>query len=254
MMTRQNNTAAAMPTIEGVAHRLPVENLRLAIIDVITAPDPEKRTLPSALAQLWREDPEQVTAIYDDLVTTQFEDAWADGSGRHGLRAERMEELRRPLSARKRQGMTLQEVAEQVGLRVETLARLLEHHGYLETSPFGGRQNRRLISAKAYAAKHGHNVDPTHMRSIRLDGAHRTAPFPVFYAEHVPSILWSLGWDLIQRDVAARPTKKARLEFLLVDHAYLPDAEIAALSGYSREGITRARGRAAAAMPVTLAA
>ena len=74
-MTTQNNIAAAMSTAAGVAPRLPTENLRLAIIDVITAPEPEKRTLPSALAQLWREDPDQVTAIYDDLVTTQFEQA-----------------------------------------------------------------------------------------------------------------------------------------------------------------------------------
>ena len=237
-------------------YRLPYAHLRLAIIDVLSDSDVTRRTLEVAKERLWREDPEDVAAVYDEVWLIRAETPWSDGSGSgtHGLRAERMRELRRPLSARTRRGLTLADIAEQAGLNVETLARMLEHHGYLETSPFGGRQSRRLVTAAAYVAHHGHNVDPSSIRSPRLDGSARAAPFPVFYAEHVSSILWTLGLDLIQQGVAAQPTKKGKLAFLLAEHGYLPDAEMARLAGYSRVGVARARTKAVSVRPEALAA
>lgn len=86
-------------------------------------------------------------------------------------------------------------------------------------------------------------MDPTETRSGRLDGAARAAPFPVFYEEHIASIVWTLGWDVIKTVVTALPGKKSRLAYLVAEHAYLPDAEIADLAGYSRESIARRRAR-----------
>ena len=247
-MQLQAETAAAPD------YRLPIENLRLSILDILSDLDPKKRTLDNAIEQLWREDRERVIEVYDDIMLSRLEDSLCDGGGTHGLRAERMRELRRPLSTRTRRGMTLAEISAQADIHVETLSRMLEHHGYLELCPFGGRQSRRLVSAAAYAAHHGHNVDPSSIRSPRLDGSARAAPFPVFYAEHVSSILWTLGLDLIQQGVAAQPTKKGKLAFLLAEHGYLPDAEMARLAGYSRVGVARARTKAVSVRPEALAA
>ena len=226
-----------------VLHRLSAAHLRLALVDVITSSDPAERRLEGAHERLWREDPKIVAAAFD-LVILSRDEGCGDGDGRHGLRAERMRELRRPMSSRSRRGLTVTEIAKREAMRPQTLARLLERHGYLEMSPFGQRQSRRLVTAECYAAGHGHNVDPTETRSGRLDGAARAAPFPVFYDEHVASIMWTLGWDVIRATVAALPGKKSRLAYLLTDHDYLPDAEIADLAGYSRESIARTRARA----------
>ena len=157
-------------------------------------PDPANRNPGKALQRLWREDPEAVTAAHDALRLARGEGEMEDdGSGRHGLRAERMRELHRPLSARSKPGLTVADVAAMMGLRKETVARLLEHHGYLELAPYGRDHQRRLVTAEAYAAGHGHNVNSSGSRSKRLDGAARSAPFAVFYPEHVASIVWTLG-------------------------------------------------------------
>ena len=132
-------------------------------------------------------------------------------------------------------------------MRTETVARLLEQHGYLEMSPFGRTQSRRLVTAEAFATGHGHTVDPTGIRSIRLDGGGKAAPFPVFYEEYITSIVWSFGWDVIKAVVDAEPDKKRRLAFLLTQHSYLPDAEIADLAGYSRYRVMTARKRGSTA-------
>lgn len=184
-----------------------------------------------------------MTKIYDGIALTRAEGPWEDAGGRHGLRAEIMREMRRPVSSRPRLGLTVTDIAKREGMRTETVARLLEEHGYLEMSPFGRNQSRRLVTAGAYAAGHGHTVDPSSIRSVRLDGGGRAAPFPVFYEEKVASIIWTLGWDAIKATVAAEPDKKQRLAFLLTAHDYLPDAEIAELSGYSLRGIKGARAR-----------
>jgi len=93
----------------------------------------------------------------------------------------------------------------------ETPARLMQHHGLLELVPFGSRQRRRLVTDAAFHAGLGHNVDPGHLRSPRLDGNARAAMFPVFYADTVPTILAMLGWDGIKRDAAAIKGKRERM-------------------------------------------
>ena len=50
---------------------------------------------------------------------------------------------------------------------------------------------------------------------------------------------------LLQARLAAETTKRKRLAFLLSDHAYLPDAEIASLAGCSLSGVEKGRRRTA---------
>ena len=223
--------------------RLPCSHLRLAVIDVLIDPNRSERSLSRAIERLWREDPDDVTALHDELFLIGAESGH-DGGGRHGMRAERMKELHRPLSRRQTRGLTVADLAARMGLRQETVARLLEHHGYLELSPFGRHQSRRLVTAECYAAGHGHNVDPSQIRSSRIDGMARAAPFPVFYEKHSASIVWTLGWELIQAAVARETSKRRRLSFLLTEHAYLPDVEIAGLAGCSVSGVEKGRRRA----------
>ena len=241
--------------IEPNTHRLPYAHLRLSVIDVLDHPDLSERTSTRTLERLWREDPEDVVAVHDELFLIRAEPG-QEGRGRHGLRAERMRELHRPMSARRQRGLTVAEISTRIGMRQETVARLLEHHGYLELSPFGRDQSRRLVTAECYAAGHGHNVDPRQIRSRRLDGVARAVPFPVFYEDKVASIVWTFGWDLLQARLAVETTKRKRLAFLLSDHAYLPDAEIASLAGCSSRGVeeARRRGEANRPRPATVAA
>lgn len=163
--------------------------------------------------------------------------------GAHGLRAEQMRRLRRPLPTRNRRGMTIAEMAEHAGLNRETLACLLEHHGYLELVPFGGRQRRRLVTDRAFAAGLGHNADASRKRVASIEGARRACVFPVFYPEHVSAILWTLDHPGIVRAAPAIPRKRDRLAWLLAHHGYLPTAEVADLSGFSRRGVEKARER-----------
>jgi hypothetical protein len=65
--------------------------------------------------------------------------------------------------------------------------------------------------------------------------------FPVFYPNKVPSILWSLDYDGIAARAAAIGRKRERMRWLLHHHTYLPDAELAKLSGYSVRGVEKAR-------------
>lgn len=198
-----------------------------------------------------------MAAVHDAMVFGGLDTGLREG-GAHGLQAERMRALRRPLPARDRRGLTLAEVATVAGLDRETLVSLLGHHGYLELVPFGGRQRRRLITARAFAAGLGHNVDASRTRIGAVEGAHRACVFPVLYAEAVPCILWTLDHAGIVRGAAAIPGKKDRLAWLLGHHGYLPTAELAALSGYTRRGVELARTRAgnasSASSPPDLAA
>lgn len=220
-------------------------SLRLAILDIMLEPRREDRTLARAIERLWREAPEAVTDAFDEIMLNRMEDGQlGDGDGRHGLRAERMRELRRPFPRVARMGLTIAEVAAKAGLSQETTARLLEANGYLNLSPFGRLQNRRLVSQPAQEAGHGHNVDPSHKRSLRLDGGGRAAPFPVFYEETVDDIVWTFSLDAIRKRCANEPSKKRRLAWLLKDHAYLPDEEIARRAGYGRNAVGKARQRA----------
>lgn len=228
---------------------LPAAHLRLAVADCLRDPDPAARRLDAARGRLWREPPGAVAEVHGvmaaayDAPTLGGLDGGPPGDGARGLKAEQMRRLRRPLPARNRRGMTVAEMAEHAGLNRETLACLLEHHGYLELVPFGGRQRRRLVTDRAFAAGLGHNADASHTRVARVEGARRAGVFPVFYPEHVPAILWTLDHPGIVRAMAAIPRKRDRLAWLLVQHGHLPTAELADLSGFSRRGIEKARER-----------
>lgn len=228
---------------------LPITHLRLAVADCLRSPCPEDRRLGETQRRLWREDPERVAEVYRRataaegrmiLVNIETRRRWFIA---HGLLADRMRELRtRPLW-RDRAGMTLAEIAEQAGIGRETLACLMEHHGYLELVPYGGVQNRRLVTDQAFHAELGHNADASHTRIAHLEGRHRACIFPVFYPEHVPSILWTLDYEGIVESATTILSKKERLRWLLAEHGHLPDTELARLSGYSRRGIEKMRER-----------
>lgn len=216
-------------------------HVRLAVADCLREPDPGKRHLDSILARLWRETPEAVIDAYDAVIFGTLDSPSGDIGGRHGLLAARMRELRRPLPRRDKVGMQLRQIADQADMDRETLARLMERHGLLELVPYGGRQRRRLVTDAAFRDGLGHNVDPGHIRSPRLDGNARAAVFPVLYSDKLPAILATLGWDGIKQDAAAIPGKRERMRWLLSHHAYLPDQALADVGGYSLRGVEKAR-------------
>lgn len=235
----------SLPTHSFPPPKLPAGHLRLALHDILRAPKFNDRGPERAQERLWREDPQRVLATYDDIVMDRLDAALFDsGSGRHGLRAERMRELHRPILSRDKTGLTVSQMASRAGLAQETMARLLEFNGYLELCPFGRHQNRRLLTQRAAEVGLGHNVDPSHCRSARLDGPARAVVFPVFYEDSADDIIWSLGWDMIILTCQAEPPKKRKLSYLLKVHGYLPDAAIGELSGYTVDGVGRARKRA----------
>lgn len=155
-----------------------------------------------------------VARVYDNLITAGIGASDFDGDGRHGLLAEKIRELRRPLPSRDRLGLTLQEIAVRSGIARATLTTLMEEHGYLELVPYGGRQRRRLVTQAAFEAQLGHNVDPSSVR-LRIEGAHRTSPFPVFYEEVLDDLLWTLDYQGLVSTVRSLPDKKSRLDYLL---------------------------------------
>jgi hypothetical protein len=135
------------------------------------------------------------------------------------------------------------------GLERETLAALMEHHGYLELVPYGGTQKRRLVTDRAFHAGLGHNADGSHRRIARLEGMGRAVVFAIFYPERVPDILWSLDHAGITARAAAIEGKRERMRWLLHHHGYLPDAELAKLSGYTERGVRKARGSSGQTKP-----
>lgn len=218
--------------------------LRIAIVDCIC----DGLDLPTIRDRLWREDPEAIESLYDRLRIGRGA-VFSEPRGRIGLHVERMRRMRRPLPSRPMVGVTVTAIADQAGLARETLACMLEHHGYLEMVPYGGRQSRRLVTDRAYAAGLGHNVDSSATRIARLEGAAKACVFPVFYPEKVPAILWTLDHDGIRREVAAQPSKRHRLTYLLQHHPYLPTNEIAALSGFTRQGVDKRKLHEGSAAP-----
>lgn len=180
--------------------------------------------------KLPREDPERIASIYDqiaahysfveqsvrpsDIVTKQ----WQPNPSRYGLQ--------------------MAEAANRLDVSQATLSALLEHHMILELVPYGGRQNRRLLSEEAERAGLGHNVCPWG-RVPCIEGMRRSAPFPVIYEDRLKDILWVTDWETIQLKVWQFTSRKQRLEWLVENHRYLPVAEIAALSGYSERTTKR---------------
>ena len=225
--------------------QLGATHLRFAVTDCLRHPDPEKRRLGTILGCLWREAPDDVHSAYDAAILGSL-DVPSEAGGRHGIFAARMRKMKRPLLSRDKIGLTVGKIAETNGIDRAVLVALMERHGYLELAPYGGRQSRRLVTDEAFHAGVGHNVDPGKARSSRLDGAARATPFPVFYPEAVPSLLWTLDWPGIQAAAKAIPNKRQRMRWLLEQHGYLPDKALEGLSGYSLRGVKKARAVAAA--------
>jgi hypothetical protein len=140
-------------------------------------------------------------------------------------------------------GLTLKDIADRAGIDRATLAVLMEEHGYLEMVPYGGKQRRRLVTQAAFDAELGHNVDPSIVR-LRIEGANKTSPFPVFYEEALGDILWTLDYEGLVARVRSLPTKAFRLEYLLVNYPGLTGSEMSALTGYSRRTVEAAKAKA----------
>ena len=147
-------------------------------------------------------------------------------------------------------GLTLNAIAKRKRIKVATLTSLLEHHGLLELVQFGLDQKRRLVTEQTCSSGFGHNVNPVN-RIGHLEGHGKAAIFPVFYEDRVGEIMWMLDMSGIRRNVMKVDGKKSKLSWLLQNHPYLPDAEIASLSGYRRQAIGVARKRATEQPPKT---
>lgn len=128
-------------------------------------------------------------------------------------------------------GLTVRDLAAMAGVDRETMARALEHHGYLELAPYGGPARRRLVTREAEAAGVGRNVH------------HGTTAFPVFARDHAAGILWTLDFDGVRRSAAALATKRHRLRWLLEHHDHLPAAFLATLAGCTTRAVEKARAR-----------
>jgi hypothetical protein len=213
--------------------------LRFAIGEAVR----DRRTLASIQQTLWREDAAEVAAIFDSRHLRDKDGTPGPVDRRHGLLAERMRELLRPMVWRPKRGLTVGDLAQRAGVDRATMASALEHHGYLELVPFGGRQRRRLLTDCAVNAGYGHNADASQVRVAAVEGFHRAAVFPVIYPEHAASILWTLNLLGIRDGAAALPTKRARLRWLMQHHGYLPNAFISDLAGCTERAVEKARAR-----------
>jgi hypothetical protein len=192
-----------------------------------------------AARRLWREDPARVAGVHRCIVLAREE--YGYGAERAGAARHDPRRTRSQPAHPQRRGPTVTEIAQQAGMRRETLAALMEHHGYLVLAPYGGTQRRRLVSQRAIAAGMGHNVDASRTRIARLEGYGRAAVFPIFYAECVPDILWTLDLEGIRQVAREKGRKRERLVWLLDKHGYLPDAEVADIAGCTERTVRRAR-------------
>lgn len=226
--------------------RLPRYQLVLAVEQAVAEAKAQQRhaTIDELAERLWREDREVIAAAHDELFLEAHHEP-PQGS-RHGLHAERLRELYRPVPYRtSTENLTLSEIAEEVDMDRATLVALMVHHGYLELTFYGGQQRRHLVSDQAISAGLGHNVDASRSR-IAAEGMNRCTVFPVFYRDPVADILWALDLDGITATARRQGdhqgfNKKAALRWLLRFHDHLPDAELARISGYSLSGVEKAR-------------
>lgn len=213
--------------------------VRFAIADAI-AGGGELARLFAIQERLWRYDPDQVRVVYDQIVR-QRSDLHPVSSHSYGYRKvrRRQEAIQKP----QRIGLRVAEMADRASLSQATLTALLEHHGFLELVPYGGHQRRRLVSDNVVEAGYGHNVTPSN-RIGHLEGFNTSATFPVFYEEKANDILWCLNYEGIVAKVSSMTSKKDRLQWLLENHPYLPQEELAGMSGYSERGVRKAVGKA----------
>jgi hypothetical protein len=144
------------------------------------------------------------------------------------------------LNARKKIGLTLNAIAKRKRIKLATLTSVLEHHGLIELTQYGLDQKRRMVTKQACDAGFGHNVDPVN-RIGHLEGHGKAAPSPVLYPERLGDIMWMLDLAGIRRKVMNVDGKRSKLSWLLQNHPYLPDTEIASLSGYRRRAVINTR-------------
>lgn len=235
-----------MPPEVAMLGRLPAALLRLVVSNCVW----DRMSCQQTIDALWRESAADVEAIYRE-VSRKLRDVLADPlEGRHGLLAERMLELQEPLLSRPKRGLTVGEMAECAGVDRETMARALEHHGYLELVPYGGPNRRRLVTRQAERAGLGHNPDGSRRRIGHLEGMAKACVFPVFYPEHLDTILWTLDFEGIRARASAIPKKRERLKWLLDAHGYLPDKAIAFWAGCTDRAVKKARARLRAKVPL----
>jgi hypothetical protein len=211
--------------------RLPKPHLRLAIGAAIV----DGIKLDDVVEKLWREDPEEVRSLYHHIATNRIGGTWL--SGYHRRKEQRK---KRRLPTRRKIGITLNTIAKRTGVERATLVSLMEHHGLLELVQFGLDQRRRMVTKDAYNKNLGHNVNPQN-RIGHLEGYGKAATFPVFYEDQLEGIMWMLDLDGIKDGVSKLDGKKAKLKWLLTEHAYLPDQEIATQAGYTRRAVLNAR-------------
>lgn len=194
--------------------------------------------------KLWREDPEVVRALYNSIAGNHASESYR----LRGYYRRSVESPNRTLNARKKFGLTLTTIAKRKRIKVATLASLLEHHGLLELVQYGLDQKRRMVTQQACDVGLGHNVNPVN-RIGHLEGHGKSSPFPVFYEERLSDIMWMLDVVGIRRKVMKLDGKKSKLSWLLQNHPYLPDEEIATLTGYHRNAARVARRRFAQQPP-----
>ncbi|MDT8331801.1 hypothetical protein RQ831_12120 [Roseomonas gilardii] len=216
--------------------RLGPTHLRLAVRDCVL----DGLSVSEAIAALWREDPEIVAFIHDEITLARMDERGVGPT--HGRLADMLREAHRPIVGRSdERGLTITEAASRLGIPRPAFVALAEAHGYLELAPFGREKNRRLMSERAIAAGIGWNVDPTRTRSPRLDGHSRATVFAVFAEDRLADVEWSLNWPGIVEATEALPTKKERLTMLLKEQEHLPDTVIASLAGMERRTVAKAR-------------
>ncbi len=165
-----------------------------------------------------------------------------DPQGQHGLDADRMRALRRPMPpGGSGAGVTLTDLAARLGLRRATLIGLMEHHGYIELAPFGRSQSRYLLNDVALRAGIGRNVDGSGNHVAHLEGFGKASPFVIVCDEWVDAIVWTFDLDGIASTTATMAIKRERQAWLLEHHDYLGSPEIAARAGSTQRAVEKAR-------------
>lgn len=198
--------------------------------------------MDEVVEKLWREDSDHVRFLFHSISSNRICDGWR----LNGYYRRKEERVKRKLLTRHTYGLTINDLVKRSKIARPTLVSLMEHHGLLELVPYGLEQKRRLVTEQAFEAGLGHNVNPAN-RIGHLEGYGKAALFPVFEEDRIEDVLWMLDYAGIRKAVSEQSNKKARLSFLLDQHAYFPDAEIASLAGYSIKGVSKARAKTAEA-------
>ncbi|MBP0465863.1 hypothetical protein J5Y09_18195 [Roseomonas sp. PWR1] len=230
-----------MSTTTVHAATLSPQTLALAVADCVLrglCPD-------TACAALPREDPLRVRAMHEAVLASR-EDVFVEPLPGRGAKRGKRGGTRRPSGRAHARGLTLSEIEEETGISRSTLKAAMIHQGYLADA-YHGRQRRTLVTEAAERAGLGHNVETTGKHSPRISGFARSAPFPVFFADRLDDVLWTLDLGRIAAHCARLADKRRRLEWLVRWHHYLPNDELKRLSGMSQRSVEAAAAKARAA-------